>query len=278
MGTTIYAAARPLRLGRLRAAFASLLLLSLLPLAAVNAAGVVIQVDGRTIPFTQSAATVREALDAENVALAEQDEVVPPLDAPVPQSGTIRVLRITYVEDEAEVAVPYRTVIRPATGKRRPYHPTVVRAGRSGLKRVTYRAKLVDGAEASRETLTEEAISEPVHQIVVSRRPSALGSRGVYAGKRTMTMVATAYDPGPGSCGKYADGKTCNGKRAGYGIVAVDPKVIPLGTKLFVPGYGYGIAADVGGAIKGNRIDLGYNSRSGALKWGKKQVQVRIVE
>ena len=65
-------------------------------------------------------------------------------------------------------------------------------------------------------------------------------------------MVATAYDPGPGSCGKYADGITCSGKRAGYGIAAVDPTIIPLGSKLYIEGYGYAIAADVGIDVRGD--------------------------
>jgi len=168
--------------------------------------------------------------------------------------------------------------VRQATGRSRPYHPTITQPGRSGLKRLTYRARLVDGREVERTTAGEKVVREPEHEIVTSRKPYQLGSRGMYAGKRNLVVVATAYDPGPGSCGKWADGQTCNGKRAGYGIIAVDPKVIPLGAKIFVPGYGYGVAADVGGAIKGNRIDLGYNSRSGSFKWGRRQVVIQIVE
>ncbi|MGV3720658.1 MAG: 3D domain-containing protein, partial [Actinomycetota bacterium] len=206
------------------------------------------------------------------------DEVKPSLDTPLTDSVVVRVQRVTFKVATSDVKIPYRTVIRAATPSKRPYHPTVMQEGRTGVKRVTYRVRVVDGEEQGRQRLGEEVVREPVAQVVVSRKPQFLGSRGVYTGKRVLTVVATAYDPGPGSCGKHANGKTCNGKRAGYGIIAVDPKQIPLGSKLYVPGYGYGIAADVGSAIKGNRIDLGYNSRAGALAWGKKSVKLTIVD
>jgi 3D (Asp-Asp-Asp) domain-containing protein len=87
-----------------------------------------------------------------------------------------------------------------------------------------------------------------------------------------LTMVATAYAPGAG-----AGTITATGRRAGYGIVAVDPRVIPLGTKLYIPGYGYAVAADTGGAIKGYKIDLCFNTASEAIKWGRRKVKVYIV-
>jgi len=249
-----------------------------LPCTARSADRVRIVVDGQTIPVTNARASVRDTLAEGGVKLGANDETSPALDAPVPSDGVIRVSRVTYSEGSIDVKVPYPTVVRPATRGQRPYHPTVTGEGRNGLKRVTYRAKLVDGREVERTTVGETVVREPSPQIVTSRQPYQLGSRGAYTGKRALEMLATAYDPGPGSCGKYANGRTCNGKRAGYGIVAVDPKVIPLGTKLFVEGYGYGIAADVGSAIKGNRVDLGFNSRSGSFAWGKKWVTVRIVD
>jgi 3D (Asp-Asp-Asp) domain-containing protein len=91
-------------------------------------------------------------------------------------------------------------------------------------------------------------------------------------------MIATAYDPGPLSCGPYADGRTAIGLRAGHGVVAVDPNVIPLRARLYIEGYGPAIAGDVGGAIKGNRIDLGYNSRRAALQFGRRPVTVWVLD
>lgn len=278
MGTPVN---RPSRASRLAGAALILPLALLIGLSSPPARGassIRIQVDGDTVALAEAGETVRDALARAHVRLSEDDEVTPAPDAPIPSDGLIRVQRVQYLEGAVEQKVPYRVIVRPATRGNRPYHPTVTGAGHNGLKRVTYRAKLVDGSEVERKTVSEEILREPVPQIVTARRPAALGSRGAYTGKRTLTVIATAYDPGPGSCGRYSDGRTCNGRRAGYGIIAVDPKVIPLGAKLFVPGYGFGIASDVGGAIKGNHIDLGYNSRSGSLQWGKRWVSVRIID
>ena len=72
----------------------------------------------------------------------------------------------------------------------------------------------------------------------------------------------------------YLGGMTAIGRPAGHGIVAVDPSVIPLGTRLYIPGYGFAIAGDTGGAIHGNRIDLGFNSYADAIRFGRREVTV----
>ena len=90
---------------------------------------------------------------------------------------------------------------------------------------------------------------------------------------RVLTMQASAYsaqDPGNGNY-------TATGSRLKKGIVSVDPKLIPLGTRLYIEGYGYALADDVGGAIKGHRIDLAYDSRSEALQFGRQTVKVYVL-
>jgi 3D (Asp-Asp-Asp) domain-containing protein len=74
----------------------------------------------------------------------------------------------------------------------------------------------------------------------------------------------------------YLPGKTAFGVPVGKGVVAVDPKLIPLGTKLHVPGYGPGLAADVGYAIKGRVIDLWFPSTAKARNWGRRTVTITI--
>lgn len=92
----------------------------------------------------------------------------------------------------------------------------------------------------------------------------------------TIEAIVTAYTKNdPGMDGK---GITFTGTKARPGIAAVDPAVIPLGSVLYVPGYGYARAEDIGGAIKGNRIDLYFENRSDALKWGRKRMRVEIVQ
>lgn len=93
---------------------------------------------------------------------------------------------------------------------------------------------------------------------------------------RTLTVVATGYCP----CAKcnypYYGKPSYLGYPLRRGIVAVDPKVIPMGSRLYIPGYGEGIAADQGGAIKGNRIDLCFSTHQEALNWGIKTVTITV--
>jgi 3D (Asp-Asp-Asp) domain-containing protein len=86
------------------------------------------------------------------------------------------------------------------------------------------------------------------------------------SGKRQLTVNATCYD---------LPGRTATGMPVGHGVVAVDPSVIPLGTRMYVPGYGNGVAADVGGGIKGDTIDL-WMTPSQCAAWGRRTVTIRI--
>lgn len=91
---------------------------------------------------------------------------------------------------------------------------------------------------------------------------------------RSLQMSASAYtafDDGNGNT-------TYRGHALRKGLVAVDPSYIPLGTRLFIPGYGYAIADDIGGAIKDNRIDLAFESRSEALQFGRQRIIVYILD
>jgi 3D (Asp-Asp-Asp) domain-containing protein len=99
-------------------------------------------------------------------------------------------------------------------------------------------------------------------------------SRGSFVRGEVRTMSASAYDPNP----RGGTGRTSLGHRAKFGHVAVDPKVIPLGSLLYIEGYGFALASDTGGAIKGNRIDLCYNSRAQAFQFGRRKVKVHVLK
>ena len=96
--------------------------------------------------------------------------------------------------------------------------------------------------------------------------------------RRRLDLVTTAYDPGPGDNSLAWAGTTRTGSRARFGIVAVDPRIIPLGTRVYIEGYGPGLAADVGGAIKGKRMDLCFNTSSEARAWGRRHSRIWIVD
>lgn len=116
--------------------------------------------------------------------------------------------------------------------------------------------------------------------VKLAEKPTSTVSRGTASSSRSgkvITMVSTGYD-GCYQCNKPYYGKPSYiGLPLKHGIVAVDPDVIPMGTRLYVEGYGNAIAADQGNAINGNRIDLFFDSHQAALNYGMKTVKVTIL-
>ena len=150
-----------------------------------------------------------------------------------------------------------------------------VRKGQPGKVEKIYQVQFENGKPVGK-SLIETRKTEPVHQLIHMGRIGYTPSRHKFTGAKVMVMSATAYDPSAG-LGKRATFHTRNGMRARFGLVAVDPRVIPLGTKLYVEGYGIALAADTGGAIKGNKIDLCYNSRAQCFKFGRRKVVVHVL-
>ena len=159
----------------------------------------------------------------------------------------------------------------------------VKQVGVIGVKKITTTTVYVGNVESG-TTVKEEVIVDPIPEIITVGTKSKNGMPNVPAlnasYSKVLTLDATAYCPCSQCCGKWANGVTASGLKAGYGVVAVDKNVIPLGTKLYVEGYGYCVAGDTGGAIKGNRIDLCYGTHSQALSsgFGHKMVKVYILK
>jgi 3D (Asp-Asp-Asp) domain-containing protein len=113
------------------------------------------------------------------------------------------------------------------------------------------------------------------HRQEAWRAPRAPARRlGSWVVARTLWVTSTAYWPNPA----WSNGYTATGIRARYGVVAVDPSVIPLGSHLYVPGYGPALAADTGGAIVGDRIDVCFDSADAAVQWGVRQVRILVLK
>jgi 3D (Asp-Asp-Asp) domain-containing protein len=146
--------------------------------------------------------------------------------------------------------------------------------GKDGSITKVFRVVKKDG-KAIKELIREERI-DAVHTLYHLGKGGYNPSRGSFKKTRTLTMRASAYEPGPGSNGKWAFTTTL-GVKPKYGIVAVDPKTIKLGSLLFVEGYGFAYAADTGGAIKGDRIDLCFSTESECQRFGRKKVTVHVL-
>ena len=124
--------------------------------------------------------------------------------------------------------------------------------------------------EATYHALSGGADYDPVALGIVEERPPQV-SRG---GGRSVYVSATAYsayDPGNGK-------HTATGTLVRRGVIAVDPSVIPLGTHVFIPGYGEAVAEDIGYAINGYRIDVAFDTHAEALSFGRRDLEIFIME
>lgn len=135
------------------------------------------------------------------------------------------------------------------------------------IRQVATLDELARRAEKRSASLAAQASHATVKSAPATPARSRATPRPAAGGTQTMVVDAVAY---------HLPGHTASGLPVGVGVVAVDPTVIPLGTRMFVPGYGAAVAADVGSAVKGRIIDLWMPSRAKALAWGRRTVTITI--
>jgi 3D (Asp-Asp-Asp) domain-containing protein len=237
---------------------------------------VIIKISKNQKTYYTVSQSVRSLLMQAGIPFGKSDRVVPDLDSVVMPHQQITIRRLT------SKIVIQTVILKPETEY---YHNSAIDyqyiSGHAGEVWRWFNIVYQDGVEIKRVLLKEKIIKVPFNNIVLlnmrrnSRFKGELSHR--YTFQSLKCMEATAYYPGPECTGKYAIyGLTYTGKKAGYGLVAVDPRVIPLGTTLYVEGYGYAEAADIGGAIKGNKIDLCFNTYREAKEYGRKKIKVCI--
>ncbi|MEX0683588.1 MAG: ubiquitin-like domain-containing protein [Dehalococcoidia bacterium] len=221
------------------------------------------------------ATTVGGVLAEHGIRVFEDDIVFPALSAKVRPGMLISLTMIRDIVVNEDEPILFRTISRYDNsidlGDR-----VVSQEGTIGVSRRSYTVHMINGREVTRKYLSAETIA-PTNEIVL------LGTK-VDAG------VAPALAAIEGECASYmtvwstyytaisagGNGITATGTTVYKGIIATDPTVIPLGTRMFVPGYGYGIAADTGGGVKGAHIDLGYGAND-VYDWGSKYIQICIL-
>lgn len=159
----------------------------------------------------------------------------------------------------------------------------VITPGVNGSEEVVEQVIYYGNEEFLRKDISSNVILEPVNAVVQVGVPKTVSTpEGDRVYTKVLEMDSSAYTAGYESTGKRPGdagyGITATGAQAKKGVVAVDPNVIPLGTELYVEGYGLCVAADTGGSIKGHKIDLFYPNLSDALQYGRRTATVYVLE
>ncbi|MER2079282.1 ubiquitin-like domain-containing protein [Psychrobacillus psychrotolerans] len=227
--------------------------------------------------------TVADFLKQQNIQLSEFDRVEQKMDESIAPNSIIQVVRVEKVTDVVEEATNFAVETKKEDsllkGKEK-----VVQQGVNGTVSRTYEVVKENGKEISRNMMSEKIIKEPTKKVVAvgTKVMTASVSRGTNSaaapsGGKEFYVTATAYTAYCNGCsGVTATGMNLK-NNPNLKVIAVDPSVIPLGSKVWVEGYGHAVAGDTGGAIKGNKIDLFMASKSQAYDFGRKKVRVKVL-
>jgi resuscitation-promoting factor RpfB len=223
-----------------------------------------VQVDRHTLRTRTHRDHAGEVLADLGIILSGQDYTIPALDTSLGEGAEIRVVRVTESVMVEQSPIPFDTVWQPDPNMEID-HQGLTQEGKPGVLERRIRLRYEDGQIVDRQVEGESVVLAPTNRVmgygtkVVVRQLQT--SSGVVEYWRSFKMLATSYSASTAGVSRDNPhyGYTATGIKMRDGIVAVDPSYINLGSEVYVPGYGVGLAADTGGAIKGKRIDLGYS-------------------
>jgi 3D (Asp-Asp-Asp) domain-containing protein len=185
-------------------------------------------------------------------------------------------VRTEFVTRRLVVAAPpvlrFSASLRPGTKK-------IVHAGHPSIVALTERVTQWNAVIVDRQIVNRTLVQRAQPAVILAAPPRSVAEAMALTGSHKLvavySMVATAYTAD--SAQAVPTGRTATGLPARYGVVAVDPRIIPLGSRLYIEGYGTAVAADTGGAIIGNRIDLCMDSYQAAISFGRQPVKVYLL-
>ncbi len=255
-----------------------------------RAVEVKVEVDGQELKILTTEDTVDEMLEVEGIEVRNSDKLSHPRDLPIEDGLKLTVTRVDERVIRESQSIDYATVVKKDEEALKSV-TKLIQEGQTGEKVITTKIIYEDGKEVGRKVLNEIIAKEPVQKIISVGTLATLNlSRGNVSNiiyRSVIKAQATAYTadfastgkrPGDKGFGRTATGTIARRNPNGYSSIAVDPRVIPLGTKLYIEGYGYGIAEDTGGAIKGNIVDVYFDSNAECIKWGRRTVNVYILK
>ena len=234
-----------------------------------RAVTVYVQADWQTFPVTMPPGTAAEAITKAGVIVGEKDIVQTQDEGKTVNGQEIRVIRVTeqIINEDRILRFEVESTVDDTLEKGL---SKTIKPGKNGVALDTVKIIYQDGQEVQRELLDTTVTQEPEAKIVAMGTITSVSRGGARFDFQTaMECRATAYT--------YTGYRTATGRNPAVGLVAVDPSVIPLGSKLYIEGYGYAEAADTGGSIRGNRVDLFLETREECIRWGIRPVRVYVL-
>jgi 3D (Asp-Asp-Asp) domain-containing protein len=208
--------------------------------------------------------------------LTEAEDLTPQVNEALEASQPIHT-QSSFIEkfEEKTKVIPHRTIYKEDPEKEAG-EDTIVQEGTDGVNKKTIRVLYFQGQEYSRETASEEA--KPAQDKIIYRGTKVVWKeldtpQGKIRYWKKLHVYATHYDSHCPGCNEW----TAIGMRQGKGVIAVDPAVIKMRSKVYIPSYGEAIAGDTGGAIQGNIIDLGFEDAKTA-GWSAHYVDIYLID
>ncbi|MCB2357680.1 3D domain-containing protein [Clostridium estertheticum] len=253
-------------------------------------------VDNKKLNVKSAEKDVALMLKAQQIDISPTDKISPSKGTKLSSGLGITITRVNSKTINQSKPVDFKTVIKENDSILKSER-TVSQNGVNGLKSITLNVTYENGKEVTRKVVKETLVTQPKDKIIVQgTMPAVSVSRGSSISResstakatpissksnsysKTFSVKTTAYWGSEGTNNTYtASGQKTVRNPNGYSTVAVDPSVIPLGTKLYIEGYGNAIAADTGSAIKGKFIDLFFNNEGECGDWGVRYLTVHIL-
>ncbi len=258
-----------------------------------HAIAVNVKADGKTSTIYTTDRTVKAAIEKSNISVRKQDKVLPSLQTSLDADETVTVVRVDTKVSETEHKMPFSVVKKNdptlEAGKEK-----VVQTGKEGLVVEQVEKQYEDGVLISKKTVSKVVQTATVNQVVAigtkKAEPKVTVLSNSNSGSQTLTkkgvtfkakkviknFTLTAYTAGEESTGKKKGdrgyGITASGTKVLEGrTIAVDPDVIPIGWWVYIEGIGFRRAEDKGSAVKGNKIDVYFDSIRTAINFGRKK-------
>lgn len=224
---------------------------------------------GQTTEVLTTPTSVAEVLKKAGITPLPVDVVRPALNTQLTTRGTVQIIKVTTKMASVSKVIPY-TVEHTTDPTLEKGLQRTVKKGKNGLAKQQVKVTYYDGKPVKQEVMATSTVKPPVNKVVAMGTITSV-SRGAlrFDFRNAIVAHSTAYT--------YTGRNTATGLKPAVGLVAVDPSIIPLGSRLYIEGYGFARAADRGGAIKGNRLDVFLETAAECRNWGVRKVKVYVL-